>query len=55
VSLLFFVRRFKAYNILGDRIASFGNRISECSIDDEVVALLKIIFGDTIDGYISLF
>lgn len=32
---------------------NFGNRISETSIDDEVVALLKSIFGDTIDGYIA--
>lgn len=31
----------------------FGNRISECSIDDEVVALLKNVFGDTVDGYIA--
>ena len=32
---------------------NYGNRISETSIDDEVVALLKAIFGDTIDGYIA--
>jgi hypothetical protein len=31
----------------------FGNRISDCSIDDEVVALLKNVFGDTVDGYIA--
>jgi hypothetical protein len=52
-ALSFIPSNSKAYNILGDHYASFGNRISECSIDDEVVALLKIIFGDTIDGYIS--
>ena len=32
---------------------NFGNRISECSIDDYMVGLLKIIFQDTIDGYIA--
>ncbi len=32
---------------------NYGNRISECSIDDYMVGLLKIIFSDTIDGYIA--
>lgn len=32
---------------------NFGNRASECSIDDYMVGLLKIIFKDTIDGYIA--
>lgn len=33
----------------------YGHRISECSIDDIVVAFLKSIFGDTIHGYIAPF
>lgn len=33
--------------------SSFGQRISDCAIDDKVVAFLKNIFSDTIDGYIS--
>ncbi len=32
---------------------SYGNRISEGSIDDYMVGLLKIIFKDVIDGYIA--
>lgn len=40
-------------NELALHYSSFGNRISECSIDDEVVALLKLIFGETVDGYIA--
>lgn len=31
----------------------FGGRISDSSIDDEVVALLKQLFSDVIDGYIA--
>ncbi len=32
---------------------SYGNRISEASIDDYMVGLLKVIFQDAIDGYIA--
>lgn len=34
-------------------LVGFGSRISSCAIDDEVVGLLKYLFGDTVDGYIA--
>lgn len=43
---------FNVDNIL-THYTAFGNRISDCSIDDEMVAVLKNVVGDTVDGYIA--